>query len=334
MRKDLRASNVWLNRANGALQGTEKLDFVRFKDLLDDGEKMKVDQAILKKMRQQINLARKWRVKVKKTGLESGDATVAQLRALIPEAKGILVDLSEDMQVIKLATSKYCICRRGTPEGLITCIECKAPYHAACLDLVMSSADTFRCARCTIRRSYAESAQSVIDRPDQWTSIADPSPPFLGVALAQSSSNAPPDSGLSSHSIADVSVTVAGEIMPSPLASPPATEPSVDDSISTQAAMPGTSIVVDALTEEAPPPAAGSGYSAANQPTVESMPAAPANMQGADGLNDARSKLLEIAKKAIYSETSPPQSGGIPQSFRQVRQLAETYGIDTVADVQ
>ena len=64
MRKDLRASNVWLNRANGALRDRSSILFD--KDLLDDGEKMKVDQAILKKM-QQINLARKWRVKVKKT---------------------------------------------------------------------------------------------------------------------------------------------------------------------------------------------------------------------------------------------------------------------------
>ena len=94
--------HAWMERATFVLNGTKKLDFVQFKELLDEGEKIKVEQALLKKLRQQLTMARKWRQKVKKTGLESGDATIAQLRALIPEAEGILVDLSDDMKIIKL----------------------------------------------------------------------------------------------------------------------------------------------------------------------------------------------------------------------------------------
>ena len=51
--------------------------------------------------------------KVKRTGIERGEASVSALRALLPEAARIRVDLSADVAVLRHATQVFCVCRRG-----------------------------------------------------------------------------------------------------------------------------------------------------------------------------------------------------------------------------
>ena len=53
---------------------------------------------LIKRMKNQMKLAKAWRIKVKKTGLEKGEATVAELRELLPEAYSIMVDLSGEQR--------------------------------------------------------------------------------------------------------------------------------------------------------------------------------------------------------------------------------------------
>lgn len=110
--KELNAVYGWLQKADAALRGQPKLDLNEFKKVMEDGEKLKVDQTLLKRMKTQIKNAKAWRAKVKKTGLEKGEATVAELRELLPEAKNIMIDLSDELDVIQAATSKFCICRQ------------------------------------------------------------------------------------------------------------------------------------------------------------------------------------------------------------------------------
>ena len=71
---------------------------------------------MLKKMKHQIKLAKNWRAKVKKTGLEKGEATVAELRELLPEAYSIQVTQAW------IRKFEHAGCYRATPSttGLFT----------------------------------------------------------------------------------------------------------------------------------------------------------------------------------------------------------------------
>ena len=163
MAKDLRSCDRWLDRAEGALSGVNRLELEAFNDLSNEGENLKIDRAVLKKVRQQVKLAKAWRLKVKKTGLEKGHATTAQLRLLLPEAEAILVDLTEEIEVIKLATSRYCVCRKATPDQLVVCRSCRSAYHGSCiaLDPHHEGSQDFTCARCAVRAAYEHSLRGI-----------------------------------------------------------------------------------------------------------------------------------------------------------------------------
>ena len=55
----------------------------------------------LKDLKHHMKLAGKWLQRLKKTGIEKGTASVNELKALIPEAAEIRIDLSEDIRVLK-----------------------------------------------------------------------------------------------------------------------------------------------------------------------------------------------------------------------------------------
>ena len=54
-------------------------------------------------LRSAARAARAWFAKVKRTGIERGEASISELRALLPEAAKIRVDISGDVDVVKQA---------------------------------------------------------------------------------------------------------------------------------------------------------------------------------------------------------------------------------------
>ena len=55
-------------------------------------------------LRSAARAARAWFAKVKRTGIERGEASISELRALLPEAAKIRVDISGDVDVVKQAS--------------------------------------------------------------------------------------------------------------------------------------------------------------------------------------------------------------------------------------
>jgi hypothetical protein len=162
--REVRSVFDWLSKAEAALAGRPKRDLAFLVDLVEGGEKLKVDQTAVKKLKQCIKVAKAWRAKLKKTGLERGEATTAQLRELLPEASLIACDLSAELQIIHLAVSRYCVCRKPSRDHLQPCPGCGEQYHRACLDL----RGALSCPRCAVRAVYHDRVLRLADVARKW----------------------------------------------------------------------------------------------------------------------------------------------------------------------
>ena len=174
--REVRSVFDWLTKTESALAGQPKRDLTVLVELVESGEKMKVDQQGVKKLKQVIKVAKAWRAKVKKTGIERGEATTVQLRELLPEADGIMCDLSAELRIIHLAVSRYCVCRKPSPDNLQTCSSCSEKYHVACVDL--SNAPS--CPRCAVQAVYQDRVQRLAEVARKWPAPQSSPPPAGG----------------------------------------------------------------------------------------------------------------------------------------------------------
>ena len=55
--------------------------------------------------------AKAWIRRVKESGIETGDASIGRLKALLDEADAIGVDLTAHVSTLQQATRVYCLCR-------------------------------------------------------------------------------------------------------------------------------------------------------------------------------------------------------------------------------
>ena len=174
--REVRSVFDWLNKTESALAGEPKRDLAVLVELVESGEKLKVDQQGVKKLKQVIKVAKAWRAKVKKTGIERGEATTVQLRELLPEADSIMCNLSAELRIIHLAVSRYCVCRKPSPDHLQTCSSCSEKYHASCIDL--SNAPS--CPRCAVQAVYQDQVQRLAEVARKWPAPQSSPPPGGG----------------------------------------------------------------------------------------------------------------------------------------------------------
>lgn len=133
--------------------------------------------AKLRDLKNHMKLATKWLQRLKRTGIEKGTASVSELKAMIPEAADIRIDLSEDVRVLKQATCSYCICSRpGEDLGfLVECKECAEGYHGVCMgisaekaEVVRASEEGFICIRCRISSLFTSAEQAMLTAMKRW----------------------------------------------------------------------------------------------------------------------------------------------------------------------
>lgn len=124
-----------------------------------------------------MKTATKWLQRLKKTGIEKGTASITELKALIPEAASIRIDLSEDVRVLKQATCSYCMCNRpGEDLGLLVeCKVCTEGYHGVCMGIgnekaeaLRQSKDGFKCIRCRINSLFTSAEQAMLAAMKKW----------------------------------------------------------------------------------------------------------------------------------------------------------------------
>lgn len=131
----------------------------------------------LKDLKNHMKLATKWLQRLKRTGIEKGTASINELKAMIPEAVDIRIDLSEDVRVLKQATCSYCICNRpGEDLGfLVECKKCTEGYHGVCMgisaeqaEVLRMSEEGFTCIRCRISSLFTSGEQAMLTAMKRW----------------------------------------------------------------------------------------------------------------------------------------------------------------------
>ncbi|CAM9625248.1 unnamed protein product, partial [Choristocarpus tenellus] len=177
MKAELARGRGWLAKADAALYGNEKCFFNVLKKIVLEGEKIKVCGGKLKELKQHLKVATKWLQRVKKTGIEKGTASITELKALIPEATSIRVNLSEEVRVLKQATCSYCICTRpGDDQGfLVECVSCTEGYHGVCMGIsseeaeaIRRSKEGYKCVRCRISALFGSAEQAMLEAMRNW----------------------------------------------------------------------------------------------------------------------------------------------------------------------
>jgi len=170
VRGDLERSVAWYAKARHALKHKRPLHEVT--KLLQEADRMKLHCEEQQRLKQAASQAKAWLIKVKKSGVESGKASVEELRELVTEAGGIAgVDLTEEKRTLKEAASSYCLCRTPQEEGaMVKCVCCPDQFHQGCvaqLPWVDSSQSLgaqmkgFVCLRCRLREVFKSAAKRV-----------------------------------------------------------------------------------------------------------------------------------------------------------------------------
>ncbi|CAM9409435.1 unnamed protein product, partial [Hapterophycus canaliculatus] len=176
IRAEMGRCRAWGIKADAALTGP-KLSLNAMKKLIAEGEKIKTSGDKLKDLKHQQRLALRWTARLKKTGIEKGTASINELKAMIPEAADIRVDLTDDIRVLKQATCSYCICNRPGEDlgALVDCRACGEGYHQICMGIsgekaaaLEASDEGFKCIRCRISCLFASAEQAMLTAMKRW----------------------------------------------------------------------------------------------------------------------------------------------------------------------
>ncbi len=180
IKAEVQKNSLWFQKAKAAVSGVACLTLSGTKKLVAEGEKLQSAADLVRQLKNEVKLAGKWLALVKKTGLQQGTATMAEIKALIPQASNIRVDLSGELKVLHLATSIHCICRRGatTSSFMVSCSRCQEQFHGHCLGMKKSDAanhtvlETYVCIMCRIVNLYRESEEKIIGAFKRWVPYA------------------------------------------------------------------------------------------------------------------------------------------------------------------
>jgi hypothetical protein len=163
----------WAEKVRKVLDSATKLSLQDAKNLLEAGEKLKVNSQEIRTLRASLRTARGWTNRVKRCNLELGSVHVSNVRDLIEEYDTFLIEMPDELAMLQQATQSYCVCRRPYSGFMIGCDECEDWYHGPCIGVSESRADRFDkyvCIRCSVKNIFKNSASSAIRIVRKWTS--------------------------------------------------------------------------------------------------------------------------------------------------------------------
>ena len=118
---ELKHANDWFEEARDILDNGKKQSLEKMKNLITQGEKLKVaPNDELKALKQQVKLSKAWTLRVKKIlPIDDSEAANLEVRKLINEHDISLIEMPEVISTLRKATSCYCICRESFSTGLM-----------------------------------------------------------------------------------------------------------------------------------------------------------------------------------------------------------------------
>jgi hypothetical protein len=167
---------TWVESTKKAIAFGKKMSMQDAKDILAAGEKLNVNCQELKTLRAALRTTRGWCNRVKRCNVEQGSIHVSTVKDLIKEQQAFLIEMPEELSLLRQAKQNYCICRRPYEGFMIGCDECEEWYHGSCIGISESRADRvdkYVCVRCALKNIFKASATTVSDVIRKWTSRKD-----------------------------------------------------------------------------------------------------------------------------------------------------------------
>lgn len=159
----------WLSKLKKRLRalltkGIGRMSISAVRSLVEEGEDIAIDMPVFDYLKEHMEIASDWENRVLASGIESGQARVANLLALLNEYECacLVIDLDMHRDVLKSATERYCICRQPFDGLMIGCDHCDDWYHDSCIGMSKERAEKvehYTCPSCTILQKLAAMLQ-------------------------------------------------------------------------------------------------------------------------------------------------------------------------------
>lgn len=123
--------------------------------LMEEGEELALELPAFDFLKEHFDAAVDWESRVLASGLESGQARIANLLALLNEydCARLVIDLDMHREVLASATERFCICRQPFDGLMIGCDFCDDWFHDNCIGMSKEKAEKvehYTCPSCCI----------------------------------------------------------------------------------------------------------------------------------------------------------------------------------------
>lgn len=159
----------WLSKLKKRLRalltkGIGRMSISAVRSLVEEGENIAIDMPVFDLLKEHMEIASDWESRVLASGIESGQARVANLLALLNEYEcaRLVIDLDMHRDVLKSATERYCICRQPFDGLMIGCDHCDDWYHDSCIGMSkerVEKVEHYTCPSCTLLQELAAMLQ-------------------------------------------------------------------------------------------------------------------------------------------------------------------------------
>ena len=119
----------WTAKTKMLFKSGEKIVLQDARNLVETGEKLRVYTEELKQLKGEIRAARNWSNKAKKCNMEQGSIHVNDVKQLIDEHERLLIEMPDELAILKQATVGYCVCRRPYDGFMIGCDHCDVSLY-------------------------------------------------------------------------------------------------------------------------------------------------------------------------------------------------------------
>ncbi|GMF14051.1 unnamed protein product [Phytophthora lilii] len=157
---EAKKARVWLSKLKKRLRalmtkGVGRMSMSAARSLVEEGEDIAIDMPVFDFLKEHLEIASDWENRVLASGIESGQARVSNLLALLNEYEcaRLVIDLDMHRDVLKSATERYCICRQPFDGLMIGCDHCDDWFHDSCIGMSKEKAEKvehYTCPSCTI----------------------------------------------------------------------------------------------------------------------------------------------------------------------------------------
>ncbi|CAI5743471.1 unnamed protein product [Hyaloperonospora brassicae] len=166
---EAKKARIWLSKLKKRLRalatkGARRLSMSAARSLVEEGEDIAIDMPVFDFLKEHLEIANDWEQRVLGSGIETGQARVATLLALLNEYEcaRLVIDLDMHRDVLKSATERFCICRQPFDGLMIGCDHCDDWFHDSCIGMSKEKAEKvehYTCPSCTVLQELAATLQ-------------------------------------------------------------------------------------------------------------------------------------------------------------------------------